>query len=333
MILSRVNPSVVLPGILTPQIQKVDFEKYIGSKTSLASTKDEMVYVVTAQNINSETSVGQQWNQGLTRQTYSLGQLGLPLYRINAYIEYDENEQAKFEALSNGVGLPNFLENLAKQGINQRKHQGILFGFDSTKSQGIVANSTDSNLPADSAGANTILTYNIAELQAFLSQIARSVMDTTFGASKPVVIASSQRVINYLKTAIVPLASNQANGGGVESIAQTYSKVISKWLGVGKVDFVADDLLKEAGTNSKDIILFIAPGADSQEAVSEDVNQNLVGDLNSINYNTMYDAGEGLRKIERPADFDIFSSLLTYKMTPGATLRSEAVVKVEVSYQ
>lgn len=331
MILSRVNPSIVLPGILTPQVQNVDFEKYIGSKTNLTGIAEEMLYIVTANNINSETSVGQQWAQELTKQTYSLGQVSLPLYRLNAYVEYDENERAKFEALSNGVSLPAFLENLAKQGINQRKHQGILFGFDSKLAQGITANATTTNLPADSKGNTTLLAYEVSELQAFLSSLARSMMDVSFGMAKPVIFASSVRVINYIRTAIVP-TSNYIEAGGVDSVGGIYDRVVSEWLGVGKVQFIADNLLMGSGSEP-DTIMLIAPGYDQQaEATSEDVNQNLVGELNSITYNTMYDAGEGLRRLDRPNDFGIYSTLLTYKMTPGAALRNEAVVTCDVNY-
>lgn len=329
MVLSRINPSVVAQGILVPQIQNVDFDKYIGAKTNLGGNAEEMLYIVTANNINSETSVGQQWAQELTRQSYSLGQIGLPYYRINAYSEYSENEKDKFEKLSNGVSLPQFLENLAKQGINQRKHQGILFGFDTSKPQGVLANASIVTMPADSNAKTTLTEYNVAELQGFLASVARGVMDASYGTLKPVILASSVRVINYLRTAIVPLLDYQNAGGGVASVGAVYEEVIGRWLNVGNVTLIADDLLK--GTD-KDKMVFIAPGLDNVSSLPDDVNQNLVGEYNSITYNTMYDAGEGLRKMEDPSNFDIYSTLYTYRMTPGATLRPEAVSVVETPY-
>lgn len=329
MLLTRVNPSVVLPGILVPQIQNVDFEKYIGSKTNYGGLSEEMLYITTVNHINSESSIGQQWAQELTRQSYSLGQIGLPFYRLNAYSEYDENERAKFEALSNGVSLPAFLENLAKQGINQRKHQGILFGFDETKSQGILANATIQTLPADSAGHTTLREYNIPELQSVLTDIVRTVMDNTYGTVKPVVLASSVRVMNYIRSAIVPLLDYQVKGGGVTSVASVFEEIVGNWLGCGSVTLIADDLLKG---ETEDKLVFLAPGMDNISGLPEDVNQNLAGEFNNITYNTMYDAGEGLRRMDRPDDFGIYSTLFTYKMTPGATLRSEAVCVMNIPY-
>lgn len=327
---NRVAPSVVLPGILAPQTQSVDFDKYIGSKTNLAGKADEALYITAIENINSETSVGQQWNENLTNQGYSLGQIQVPFYRINAYFEYDENERAKFEALSNGVSLPAFLENLAKQGINQRRHQAILYGFDNSLEQGLLANATLVNVPADSNNKSTLLEYSIPELQIFLSALVRQAMDNSFNLIKPVIFASSVRVINYLKTAIVPVGTYIENGG-VASIAQVYDRVVSEWLGCPKVEFVADDLLYSK--DGQDSIVIIAPGMqDDGAAQSDDVNQNLVGMFNSITYNTMYDASEGLVRMQNPDNFGKMSALLSYKMTPGVSLRSEAVIEAKIKY-
>lgn len=326
---NRIAPSVVLPGILAPQTQNVNFDKYIGNKTNLAGKADEAMYITAIENINSETSVGQQWNENLTNQGYTLGQIQVPFYRINAYMEYDENERAKFEALSNGVSLPAFLENLAKQGINQRKHQAVLFGFDNSLNQGITANATLATMPADSNNKTALLEYSVPELQIFLSTLVRQAMDNSFNLIKPVVFASSVRVINYLKSAIVPVGTYIENGG-VASVAQVFDRVVSDWLGCPRIEFIADDLLY--GKDGTDSILIIAPGMADAETVSDDVNQNLVGQFNSITFNTMYDASEGLIRMNNPDNFGKMSSLLTYKMTPGVSLRQEAVIECKVKY-
>ncbi len=333
MITSRIAPSVVLPGLLVPQLQTTNFEKYIGQKTNYGGMAEEMLYITTINHINSETSVGQQWAQELTKQSYSLGQIGLPFYRLNAYVEYDENERAKFEELSNGVSLPVFLENLAKQGLNQRKHQGILFGFDTTKEQGILSNATIATLPADSNAKQTLTEYNTFELQQFLSKLIRDVMDSTYGMVEPVVFASSTRVINYIKSAIIPVG-NYLEAGGIGTVGEVFDRSVTEWLGAGKIQFVTDSLLQGIANDGKtDKVVIIATGLKGQdETVTEDTNENLVGQHNSITYNTMYDAGEGLKRMQRPDDFGIYSTLYTYKMTPGYTLRKEAVITCDIPY-
>lgn len=331
--MTRISPSVVIPGLLVPNVQQVPFEKYVGHKTNYGSLGKEQAYITIVSNINSETQVGQQWGSQMAKQTYTLGQLGVPYYRVEAYVEYNVDEQAKFEELSNGVALPDFLENLAKQGINQRRHQAILYGFDSSNglNQGILANATQLNLPADSNNKQKLTEYDPMEMQSFLSLVVRRAMDTTYGMAKPCVIASSQRVINYLSSTIIPLVNSQKDGAGVDTIRGLFNRVVSEWLGVGAVEFVADATLEGTAAGGKDRIVFIAPGLDTQ--TSEDVEGvNLVGQLNSINYNTWYDSAEGLMRFDAPPSMGTYGCKYTMKLTPGVTLRSEAVQVVDIAY-
>lgn len=327
--LLRVYPSAKGRGIVVPQVQQVPFEKYIGSKTNLGELKDLGFYLASITNIDSETTVGQQWGASKNKQNYTIGQIGASYYSIQAYVEYNIEEQARFEAVSNGVSLPKFLENLAKQGINQRRHQLILFGADSSieLNQGILANATVETLPEDSNGNLTLTGYNPAELQRFLAGIAINVMDSTYGMAKPCVIASSQRVISYLRTMVISLTESQKDGAGVDSIAGLYNRIIGQWLGVGNIEFIADDLLKG---ETKDKILFVAPGIDSQP--QGDDGLNLVGELNGVNFNTFYDANIGLIDEPAPVSLGTFSKKYVFKMTPGITIHPKAVAYCEVAY-
>lgn len=327
----RLNPHIAIPGLIVPNVQEVPFSKYVGHRTNLGSLATEQAYITMINNINSETSVGQQWGNELNKQSYTMGQISAPYYRIEAYVEYNVDEQAKFEALSNGVSLPDFLENLARQGINQRRHQALLFGFDTSAGlfQGILANATQKTIPSDSTGAQTLLEYNVGELSQFLGSLAREVMNATNGMARPIVIASSSRMINYIQTAIVPLTESQRVGSGVDSVGGVLGR-ITEWLGVGSVEFIQDNLLQDDA--SGDTIVFIAPGLVEKESVSDDDSQNLVGRFNSINYNTWYDGAEGLFIFDGVPTFGTYGKKYVYKMTPGVTLRSEAVVKAKIKY-
>lgn len=330
--MARLHPSATLPGLLVPQVQDVPFEKYIGNATNFGSMSKEAIYLTSVTNINSETQVGQQWGSQRAKQSYTLGQISAPYYRIEAYLEWNIIEQAKFEELSNGVALPNFLENLAQQGINQRIHEAILYGFDPATelSQGILANATTSTLPQDSNKKDTITGYNVAELQAFLSGIVREVMNASYGMLRPVTIASSSRVINYLLTAIVPLTESQQPGSGVDTVAGLANRVMS-WLGAGQVEFIRDETLIDETNTIGDKIVFIARGMDNQQENAAE-SQNLVGQFNSITFNTWFDRAEGLMQFDVLPSAGVQGKILTYKMTPGITLRSEAVCVVTAKY-
>lgn len=330
--MARLHPSAQLAGLLVPQIQEVDFNKYIGNRTNFGSMAKEAMYITSVTNINSETQIGQQWGSQMAKQSYTLGQLQAPFYRIEAFLEWNVAEQAKFEELSNGVALPDFLENLAMQGINQRRHEAILYGFDpaTNLNQGILANATQSNLPQDSAKKDTLTGYNTAELQAFLASVIRDVMNTSYGMLKPVTIASSSRVINYLATAIIPLTESQQVGAGIDTATGLLNRSMN-WLGAGPIEFIQDNTLEDESNTTGDKIIFIARGMDSQTVNPVD-SQNLVGKFNSITFNTWFDEAEGLMQWEALPSLGVYGKKLTYKMTPGITLRSEAVRVVTAKY-
>ena len=336
-VLTRLHPHVSMPGLLTPQTQQVPFKKYLGAITNYGDLAKEKVYFTTITNIKSETHIGQQWGSDMAKQTYTLGQVDAPYYRISAMVEYNVDEQSKFEAISNGIALPDFLEKLARQGIAQRRHQGVLLGFDAAEpTQGIINNSTFVTLPADSKGGQTLLGYDLSEFQAFLSKLAREVLNASYGMAKPCVIASSTRVVNYLKSAVVPLIESQKEGGGVDSVAGLFGRISGQWLGVGQIEFIEDNLLQDYdltdAASPKDVILMIAPGLNPQEAGSDEaLEMNLVGNVN-ITYNTWCDEALGALRFDAPPSLGSYQFRYMYKMTPGVTLRPEAVVKTSIKY-
>lgn len=330
--LTRLYPSAAVPGILTPQVQDVDFKKYVGKETNFGTLDKNAVYITSVTNINSTAEITQQWQTEFTNQTYTLGQIKAPVYMIKASLRFNEQEQRQFESVANGVALPDFLENLAKQAINQRRHEGVLYGFDPATdlNQGILANATESNLPADSAGNTSITSYNAAELQAFLASIIRDVMNASYGMLRPVVIASSPRVINYLHSVVVSLTESQQKGAGIDVISGLLGRVMD-WLGAGKVEFIQDVTLQDDTNGDK--IVFVARGMDEQsENVSDADSQNLVGTHNSIKFNTWVDKGEGLKVYPYPVMGGTYMKDLWIRMTPGITLRSEAVRVVKAPY-
>lgn len=325
--LERLHPSNNIPKLVTPQTPNVDFNKYVGENTRYADLADAQAYLTAITNIDTESSVGQQWSDDLARQNYTIGQVGAPYYLIRALIEYDAKEDAQFSKLNVGVSLNDFLQRLARQAINQRRHQAILWGFD--ENQGILANVTKETLPADSKGNKTLVTYQINELQAFLSSLALKVLDNSLNLAKPAVVASSIRVINYLKTALISSVSLLNNTIGIDSVASVYNRVIGQFLGVGEVTFIADDLLKG---DTSDKLIILSPGL-SQAEVTEEISQNLVGGINSATFNTFYDSSaNGLTSYLSPSRMGKYEELLSYQMTPGITLRKECVIEVDLPY-
>lgn len=328
----RATPHTTIPGLLTPQTQNADWRKYLAGKTAYGSFGDEYLYITTASAIASDTFVGQQWGKNLPKQNYALGQMQSAYYNIESYVEWNTQEQEKFEKLAKGVALPKFLEDLAIQGINQKLHQAILYGFDAYNSnelgQGILSNSTMKTMPKDSSGNQTLTSYDKGELLQFLVSCAREVMDATFNLTKPVVIASSVRVVNYLKSVLVPL-TQYADTGSVDSVGGVYDRVAGGMLGVGNITWIADNLLLGDTT---DTLLFLAPGIEPNDDMGQD-SSNLVGQETSIKWNTFIDMiGGGVHRFENTPNAGWYGFKMVTKTTSGINLRKEACLQVPLTY-
>lgn len=332
--LLRATPHVTIPGLLVPQTQDAIWKNYLGAQLAYGEFKDDYAYIPTISAMSSNTFVGQQWGKNLANQQYAIGQVQAAFYNIEAFVEWNYQEQEKFSGLINGVALPDFLSNLAEQGINQKMHQAILYGFDSENNdslgQGILSNSVMGNLPPDTNKNSTLTTYDTTQLWTWLISCARQITQQSFGMLNAVVLASSVRVIKYLKSLPLPLTS-YAQTGSVDSVASAYDRFASR-LGVGKVVFVEDNLLMSNTADGNDTILFISPDLKKQEGNGED-SANLVGLKNSIDYNTFFTSvGGGKKRFENTPNMGWYGFKIVTKTTAGVNLRQEAILQVPIKY-
>lgn len=329
----RIYPSVSRPGVILPVNQNADFAKYFAEITKYGKESSAALYQDVISNYTTPTSIGQQWRGSIDQVDLTNKQLAYYYYTIQAAYSFTRQQAATAADILQGISLADLLDKLSRMAINQRRHYASLFGFDPSETQGLINLATSESLPADSDSNQTITSYIVAELFAYLNEKVRDIMDVSYGTLKPAVIVSSPRIIHYLQTAIIPLTSYLDVGSGTESVAGAFSKVSGQWLGIGKIEFVSDYLLQETGTNSTDQILFIAPGLSKQEAISEEFSQYLLDDIPSNAANTFMDSAGGLIKSTNPELHRTTSYDLSYKTTAGAVTRQDAVFVVEAAYE
>ena len=327
----RVAPHNLIPGMVTPIYQDVPYEKALAEVTHFGELGSDILYQPTLSRFHTPTAIAQTWRGHLDVASYSLGQISFPYYSIMAKNQSDPGEEAKFGKLVTGIGLQDFLDDLCKQGIAQRQHYATWFGFDADATQGILLNAgTVTTIPNDSESHSTIVSYLPAELFQLLTGYARQIMNATYNTAKPVVVVSTTEIINYLQTIIIPIASYQMPGAGVDSVGGAFQRVVGTWLGVGKVEFIADNALAGKGANGTDLLSLIAPGLSDQEVKSD---QTLVQRKMPQNMrNTFVDEVSGIRTYNNPVIDGVKSKLFSLQTTPGCLIRPEAVVTLEVTY-
>ena len=331
--LNRVVPHSLIPGAVFPVNQNADYVKMFAGITKYGDLGSDYLYLPTFEKIHTPTTIGQQWRGGVDTAQFANGQLAWQYYTIQARFEYTDQQAAKLSKLVPSIGIDNFLDKLCQQGVNQRRHYGALFGFDPAQTQGLVKQGTTATFPADSDANTTISAYNPDELMAFMAGQARTAMNNTYGMAKPVIFASSVRVVNYIRSTMINLMQYQMPGAGVDSVGGAYSRVVGEWLGVGKIEFIADDLLKAAGTNSTDIMLFIAPGLAEQDSVPPEFSQYKLDDQPGNMMNTFMDNAGGLIISRNPIMNRVTSVDYSLQTTPGAVIRADAVRVIEAAYE
>jgi hypothetical protein len=328
----RRAPYSVAPGYVIETVQNTDFKKYLGAMTTYGNPSDNAFYTNTIFRASTPSAVGMQWGDSEVVSADN-GQMGFFNYAVRTRYEFTDHDADKFNAIT-GQSLQRLSEQLCTMAINQRLHRMALFPADpSETSQGILANGTAGSFPEDSDAHTTIKTYNTWELVQVLAEAARDAMDNTYGQAKPVVLASSVRVINYLKTAMVPLVNAQMQGSGTYTVSGAYSEIIGRALGVGAITLVSDDLLKGTATGGKDYILFISPGLDEADPVPAEISQNLLGDGQVIKYNTNMNSAGSLRKKIDPNVAWVNRGHYEIVTTCGYCVRKEAIQILEATYE
>ena len=292
----------------------------------------DVLYLNTLENVHTPTTVGQQWRGGVDTAQFTNSQLGWYYYTIQARSEYTAQQAAKLGQLLPGISIDGLLDKFCRQGINQRRHYAALFGFDPEETQGIIKQGVATNLPASTSGKTKITTYEPTELVEYLAGQARTAMDNTYGMAKPVILMSSVRIINYIRTKIVPLSTYQNPGAGVSAIGGVYDRIVADWLGVGKVTFIADDLLKGSGAAGVDQIVLVAPGLIEQDLVNPEYSQYQLGDLPLNMMNTFMDNAGGLIKTVNPVINRVASADYSLQSTAGAVIRQDAVRVIDAGY-
>ena len=97
--LLRATPHVTIPGLLVPQTQDAIWKNYLGAKLNYGEYKDDYAYIPTISAMSSNTFVGQQWGKNLANQQYAIGQVQAAFYNIEAFVEWNYQEQEKFNGL------------------------------------------------------------------------------------------------------------------------------------------------------------------------------------------------------------------------------------------
>src|SRR4029077_16443818 len=166
-----VNPSYVEPGLILPYVQASGaFDLlYDGEPLTRLGEGDLFVYMKRV-DLRTKAAAGQSAYNQLPSCSIALSQISTPTYLFRVRAEYDHHDTA---AMGNwGVSIVEAQRLAMRQAHFQLARTALLYGMNPANGEGITNTSgaTSTNLPADSNGNTTIVTYDNGQLGLYLVQ-------------------------------------------------------------------------------------------------------------------------------------------------------------------
>jgi len=223
-----------------------------------------------------------------------------------------------------------------RQGHFQLMRSALLYGFNGANGEGLLNTSgaTSVNLPADSNGNTTVLTYDNGQMAFFLLSQFSALKTRTMqlGTGHRIVILGPQRILGTWEYQdIVQLTQFQREGAGSLSTAGVVKAVGE--MNDDEIMWCYDDTLIGKGAGGTDAVLIILP--EVKKPRGGRINTNVFADLApglsacTLQYCDM----AAPREIPTPLPGGAIDVLAEMRTTSGWGVRPEAVTIVSMQYQ
>lgn len=328
-----VRPSFEEPELLMQWTQPSGFTHLLadGAPRTRLGSEDLLVYAKQI-NMRNRTVAGQASSNELMGVTVSAQQLSTATYRLQMRDMYNHHDTAI--AGMWGFSLPEAYKLGHRQGHYQLARDACLFGMNPQNNEGVLngPNAYKINLPADPYGNITFSTYDNGAFASFLlNQIALLKTRTLqMGIGQEFTVIGPQRDLSLFEYNIVQLTSFQRDGGGTDSSAGAFKRVLMP--NGDSVIWTYDDSLIGAGAGSTDAIIIGMPELQKPEG-RPPINLNVFADLapNNLACIAQYCDMAAPMEITSPAPGGMTDYMTEWRISSGWPLRSEAVTIISGS--
>jgi hypothetical protein len=326
-----VHPSFVEPGLIVTTSQPSGFADAFagGGPLNKIGSVDKWIYI-NRLDLRTQVVAQQAAANLLPSCTIALDYIQTATYRAQSRCEYDDIDMA--EAGSWNVGLPEAYRLAMRQGIFQYMRTAALFGVNASNAEGLLntPGALFVNLPPDSYGDTTILTYDSGQLALFFLLQIQNMITRMYQAGVPnriVILAPARILLQMQMTNIVQVTSYQRVGAGTATTAQIIVEM-AKQFGY-TVEFAFDDTLQGAGAASADAVIMTVPEA--VIASTPGINTNVFAGMQpNLEANT-------LQYVDVSAPVEISTPIVTgidvtsrMRMSSGWCIRSQAITVISI---
>lgn len=331
----RVDPSYIMPDILMQYNQASGAYEMLGGNAPQVRLADGDLYAYIKKfDIRTKIAAGQTAYNSLPSVSVVASMISTPTYLTRVRAEYDHHDTA---AMNNwGASIVEAQRLGMRQGTFQQMRNALLFGFNPAQGEGFMntAGATAINLPADSNGNTTLLTYDNGQLAIFfLAQIqAIKTRCMQLGIPVNITILGPQRVLGAMEYQnIVQLTQFQRVGAGTATTAGTINAVVEE--NNDSITWAYDDTLIAKGAGGVDAVLIGVTRLESPRENPIDTNAFAALAPNLAATGLQLCDMAAPREIPTPLPGGAIDVLAELRITSGWFVRPEALTILSIQYQ
>lgn len=329
------NPSFVEPEFLLQYSQASGFVDILADgQLRVRMAEDDLLVYMKQLNLRTRMAASQAGSQELPSVDVQATMISAPSYLLQVRNEYNHHDVAAGSRW--GFAVPEAYRLGGRQANFQLARDACLFGMNPQNGEGVLnaPAATAVNLPADSNGNTTVVTYDNGQMAFFLASQVLAIKTATFqlGLGKKFTILGPQRTLGLFEYNIVQLVQFQRPGAGTTSTAGTVKEILMA--NGDTLIWAYDDTLIGAGVNGTDAIIIAMPEVD-KPAGDRPVNTNAFAALlPAANVClTQYCDMAAPREIVSPLAGGATDFLQEWRITSGWTPRFQALRIISAAYQ
>lgn len=329
------NPSFIEPEFLLQYSQASGFvDLNADGQLRVRLAEDDLIVYMKQMNLRTKMAASTAGSQELPSVDIQATMFSAPTYLFQVRNQYNHHDVAAGGRW--GFAVPEAYRLGGRQANFQLCRDASLFGMNPQNGEGFLnaPGATAVNLPPDSNGNDTVVTYDNGQMAFFLAQQVLNIKTRTYqlGMGKKFTILGPQRTLGLFEYNVVQLVQFQRTGAGTTSTAGTVKEILMS--NGDTLIWAYDDTLIGAGAGGNDAVIIAMPEVD-KPAGDKMVNTNEFAKLlpGSRVCLTQYCDMAAPREIVSPLAGGATDFLQEWRITSGWAPRFQALTIVSMQYQ
>lgn len=329
------NPSFIEPEFLLQYSQASGFiDTLADGQLRVRLAEDDLIVYMKQLNLRTKMAASTAGSQELPGIDIAATMISAPTYLFQVRAQYNHHDVAAGARW--GFAVPEAYRLGCRQANFQLARDANLFGMNPQNGEGLInaPGATAINLPADTNGNDTVVTYDNGQMAFFLAQQILNIKTRTYqlGIGKKFTILGPQRTLGLFEYNVVQLVQFQRPGAGTTSTAGTVKEILMA--NGDTLIWAYDDTLIGAGAGGTDAVIICMPEVDKPKG-DQPVNTNEFAKLlpGAKVCLTQYCDMAAPREIVSPLAGGATDFLQEWRVTSGWAPRSQALTIVSMQYQ